>query len=131
MGSGERDAPEATPTDAADHDRDASLSRRARFVAAALAGLAGSAVALACSTESPPAPDAAPQPCLSPRVDVDGAVPPRDAGSGTDASTRDASDGGSDDANDAAPLPCLKVAPDASDAAPLPCLAPPLDSGGG
>lgn len=114
MGSGERDAPEATPTDAADHDRDAILSRRARFVAAALAGLAGSAVALACSTESPPAPDAAPQPCLSPLVD--GGVPPVDAA--RDAATPDAADGGSEE-------------PDASDAAPLPCLAPPLDSGGG
>ena len=129
MGSGERDAPQATPTDDADHDRDAILSRRARFVAAALAGLAGSALALACSTESPPAPDAAPQPCLSPRVD-DAAVPPRDANA-ADGGNTDASDAGADDAGDAAPLPCLKVAPDASDASPLPCLAPPLDSGGG
>ncbi|MBK6463902.1 MAG: hypothetical protein IPF92_23300 [Myxococcales bacterium] len=113
------------PPDAADDDRDAILSRRARFVAATLAGLAGSAVALACSTESPPSPDTAPQPCLSPQFDS--GTPPVDA---RDATTPDASDSRSDaDANDAAPLPCLKVAPDASDAAPLPCLAPPLDSG--
>lgn len=81
------------------------LSRRAKFVAAAIAA---SGIA-ACGGEiSGPADAAAdapkdttadgPQPCLGV-------------------------------AFDAGPQPCLDVAPDASDDGPQPCLAPPLDGG--
>jgi hypothetical protein len=80
------------------------LARRARFVAAALAGVA--ATANACGG------DAEPQPCLSPLYD--GGI----------------SDGRAD-AADARPQPCLEpmiedaAKPDAdADAEPQPCLSP-------
>ena len=86
------------------------LARRARFVAAALAG-----VAVACGGSTQ---DADPQPCLSPPSQ------PRDAGSDADAGPRvcleaPLEDAGSDeDAGadaDAEPQPCLKINPDAGD----------------
>jgi hypothetical protein len=80
------------------------LARRARFVAAALAG-----VAVACGGSTD---DADPQACLSPPYQ------PRDAGSDADA--------------DAAPQPCLEpLPPDAGDdAEPQVCLSPlPPDAG--
>ncbi len=108
-----------------DEDRAAILSRRARFIASALAGLAGAAVAIGCTSEN-----ASPQPCLSPTGDASGLD--LDANLQRDVTPIDAT-----------PQPCLQpwidaapdaadAAPDAADAGPLPCLAPPLlDSGGG
>lgn len=84
------------------------LSRRARFIAAALTS-AGLGVAPACGG------DTVPQVCLTPTQ----------------------SDGGSDADADAAPQPCLAPMQDSggdatsdADAAPQPCLAPMQDSGG-
>ena len=115
------------PAPEVDEDREAILKRRSRFVAAALAGIAGASLMAACSGE-----DASPVPCLS--------GPCRDCG----------------DASDARPQPCLSQFPpdsgdsgdsgapgdagpdtgddsgDASDAQPQPCLSPPPpDSGRG
>lgn len=103
------------------------LARRAKFVAAAVAG-----VGIACGkTETTPpqpclsvayVPDAAPQPCLSPV-----AVPPDAA---ADAGPTDA---GPSDASVPIPVPCLSVilqkdagpAPPSTKTAPMPCLSPP------
>lgn len=84
------------------------LARRAKFVAAAIAG-----IAVACGGS-----EADPEPCLSP------VLQPRDAGPDADANAN----------VDAQPQPCLDVlAPDASDdAEPQPCLSPlPPDAGDG
>ena len=101
-----------------DDDRDAILKRRQAFVAAALAGLSLTAQGCADSMEprtedagvdagdpmpclSAPAPDA----CLGAPLPMDaGPLPGEDAGSG---------DAGVDGGADAAPEPCLRVAPDA------------------
>lgn len=89
------------------------LARRARFVAAALTGVA---VACGGSTEST---DQNPQPCLSPPANLDG---------------------GRDTGTDAQPQVCLEplppdAGPDAesdADAGPQPCLSPlPPDGGDG
>lgn len=117
----------ATPSAADEQDRAAILERRNRFVAAALAGLAGASLVAACGeTSAPSNPDAGegviaaqPQPCLSKRVD------PEDGAAG---------DAANDAVNDAKPQPCLDIAFDAGplDATPQPCLSPPPpDSGGG
>ena len=82
------------------------LARRARFVAAALAGIAA-----ACGGSTD---DTDPKPCLS--------IQPGDGGPPTDS------------ASDAEPQPCLEpLPPDASDdAEPQPCLSPlPPDAGDG
>ncbi len=107
-----------------DEDRQAILARRSRFVASALAGLAGASLVAACSgseanpqpclsgpftpTASTPTATAMPTPCLSP-------IPP-DSGPG---------DAGTDASSDAEP-----GADAGRDAGPFPCLIPPLrDSG--
>lgn len=108
---------DAIASEAEAEDRKAILARRNRFVAAALAGLAGASLVAACGGEVTSGFDAGnPQPCLKPRVE------PEDASS---------------DANDAAPQPCLTpIRPDAGEdasdgALPQPCLAPlPPDAGG-
>ncbi len=84
------------------------LSRRAKFVAAAIAatGIA------ACGGEVSGPTDAA----------ADG---PKD----TQADVPQACLSAPIDAGDAGPQPCLDVAPDASDDGPQPCLIPPLDGG--
>jgi len=96
------------------------LARRARFVAAALAG-----VGVACGKEpaqpqpclSPvyvAPPDAEPMPCLSPPVYV-----PPDA----DTTTTEASDAGAGAEPDAAkPMPCLSPRPNPTPP-PRPCLS--------
>jgi hypothetical protein len=105
------------------------LARRARFVAAALAGVAGVAVACGGSID-----DADPQPCLSPPYQ------PRDAGSGTDAEPQPCLEPLPPDAgDDAEPQVCLSpLPPDAGDAGdadtgvPQPCLSQlPPDAGDG
>jgi hypothetical protein len=103
------------PEPESDEDARAIVARRGRFVAAALTGLTGAALAAACASAeaclSMIAPeqdaatdgdqpadataDAPPVPCLS--------IKPID----------DAGDAG--DARDAEPMPCLKIAPDAGD----------------
>jgi hypothetical protein len=83
-------------------DREAILLRRARFVAAAFAGLAMSSC------------DSHPAPCLSPPVDPD-----RDAGSPvSSASAAPSADAGP---SEPVPQPCLSIAPDPQ---PMPCLSP-------
>lgn len=106
-------APKATPPET-DEDTRAILARRGRFVAAALTGLTGAALAAACASAeaclsmiapeqdaavdadrpSDATADAPPVPCLS--------IKPTDAGDAGDAS-------------DAEPTPCLRIAPDAGD----------------
>ena len=85
-----------------DDDREAILSRRKRFVALALGGIA--AGAMGCSDSHPE-----PMPCLDIAIEDTGTLPP---------------DAGSDAGNDAGPTPCLEPPFDASvrDAAPTPCL---------
>lgn len=96
------------------------LARRARFVAAALAGLA---VARCGGKADGDGSDANPEPCLGvayppgpPGVCL--TAPYRDAGADAD----DAGDAGADagDAGDAG---------DDADAGPQPCLSPPIDGG--
>jgi hypothetical protein len=110
-----------------DHDQEAILARRGRFVARALGALSLSAAAAACSP---------PQPCL--RFAPDSAVgDASDGAAQTDAST--------DSAQDSGPMPCLSpmldagISPDAAaadasadvpDVAPMPCLSPPLPDSG-
>jgi hypothetical protein len=86
------------------------LARRARFVAAALAG-----VAIACGGSTTD--DANPEPCLGPQYQ-----PPRDAGGDADAQPQPCleppiqEDAGADADADAEPQPCLSpLPPDASD----------------
>src|SRR5262245_42133194 len=85
------------------------LARRAKFVAAALAGMTGVATACGGSTSEP----ADPQPCL--KIAPDSSV-------------------AADASGDATPQPCLEPLPPDSggDAEPQPCLAPlPPDAGDG
>lgn len=117
--------------------RDRILSRRARFIAAALAATsAGSLAACGGKTDEEPAADTGPSACLSDAaaclgVAYDGGVdtgpsvclePALDTGVGPgDATGVDtgptpcldvAIDSGTDAADDTGPSPCLKVAPD-------------------
>lgn len=103
-------------------DRDAILARRSRFVAAALAGLAGASLIAACggNVADDKEDAASPSPCLSPTAT------PVDAG--RDGTPQPCLEPPID--RDAEPQPCLSIAidaeaPDASDAGPQPCLAPP------
>jgi len=100
--------------------RDIVLARRAKFVAAAVAG-----IGIACGKESQPNP----QPCLSVAYPMDDAgPPPQPCLSPVVAHEPDA---------DVAPMPCLSPPPAPPDAgattepAPVPCLSmtPPLPSG--
>lgn len=91
------------------------LARRAKFVAAALAGVTGVATACGGSTETTKShpepclgveccPDPPPQPCLSTVADADA----EGASDASDAST----DANADDADaDATPQPCLSPLP--------------------
>jgi hypothetical protein len=109
--------------DPADVDREAILSRRKRFIAAALVGMASATSAPACSE---------PSACLRYLADggpdAGGPDGGRDGGSsdagGTDAGGADAggTDSGSLDGStamdaslDAEPTPCLRFAPDGGD----------------
>lgn len=110
---------------AADDDKKLILARRAKFVAAALAG-----VSVACGKEPTPPPqpclsvpvdnrdagnEPPPQPCLTPMMMPEDAGPPANA---TDASAADASTtSGAKDAGTPPPKP-------------TPCLSPPIPSTG-
>ena len=131
---------------AADDDKKLILARRAKFVAAALAG-----VSVACGKEPNPPP---PQPCLSvpmERRDAEPEPPPMpcltpvmqesiDAGPPAESDAGKAADGGlttrsqSPDASTPPPkpTPCLvPPAPSPSPTKPMPCLTPvrPPDKG--
>ncbi len=108
-----------------DHDQEAILARRGRFVARALGALSLSAAAAACSP---------PQPCL--RFAPDSAV-----GDAADGAAQ--GDSSADSATDSGPMPCLSPMLDAgidpradasadasADVAPMPCLSPPLPDAG-
>jgi hypothetical protein len=116
---------------ATDDSKKLILARRARFVAAALAG-----VSVACGKEptSPPEPclsvpiqprdaepEPPPQPCLTPMLADAGAPADTDAGATTttesQAQKRDAS----------APRPCLSDPLESTTSKPRPCLIPPLE----
>jgi hypothetical protein len=103
-----------------DESKKLILARRARFMAAALAGVAATTTSLgaaleACggeTTQSPGDKDASPQPCLGATADPRPCLTaaPQDAGkldAAKDAESKDA----------------------ASDAEPQPCLAPAIDGG--
>ncbi len=119
MAEDEKKAPEPE----ADEDREAILRRRSRFVAAALAGIAGASLIAACSTKTGSSRDASPAACLTPSCDeaCQDAYPqpcltpiPPDGGDAGDASG-DSGDA-SRDASDAQPQPCLSpLPPDAGD----------------
>jgi hypothetical protein len=128
---------------AADDDKKLVLARRAKFVAAALAG-----VSVACGKEPAPppqpclsvpmdnrdagAPEPPPQPCLTPMMMPEDAGPPAAA---TDASAGDASTSGAKDAGTAPPKPTPCLAPplptNTAPTKPMPCLTPvrPPDKG--
>lgn len=90
-----------------DDAKRAILARRARFVAAALAG-----VSIACGKEA-----AKPEPCLEPMIDRDAEPMPCLSPPPMPVEEEDAG----------APRPCLEIAPppkSAQTASPRPCLTP-------
>jgi hypothetical protein len=99
------------------------LARRARFVAATLAG-----VGIACGKEPAPAPevclsvpmtrDAQPMPCLEPLA------VPIDAGAEQDAGTSHEADAGGKPMPCLAPPPATVTAPPTTTVPPRPCLTP-------
>jgi hypothetical protein len=98
-----------------DEDARAIVARRGRFVAAALTGITGAALAAACASA---------EACLSM------IAPEQDAATDGDRP--------GDATADAPPVPCLSIAPvdagdagDASDAEPTPCLRIAPDAGDG
>lgn len=109
-------APKSTPTETeTDEDARAIVARRGRFVAAALTGITGAALAAACASA---------EACLSM------IAPEQDAATDGDRPA--------DATADAPPVPCLSIAPvdagdagDASDAEPTPCLRIAPDAGDG
>lgn len=116
------ESPVAPEQAEADQDRAAILARRNRFVAAALAGLAGASLVAACGGETSAgdagtgdaAVEAAPQACLSPIQERDANPQPCLGAPFEDAATRDAAP---NDGGDASPQPCLSAPPpDAGDA---------------
>jgi hypothetical protein len=101
------------------------LSRRARFVAAAMMG-AGAASCSTCTPEpclsAAPITDTAPVPCLSaaPSVCLSPTAMPSDTGATTG---RDPPDAGPDAAAPP-PMPCLSMVPPKVKPPPRPCLKP-------